>query len=109
MTASATVDLPQPDWPTRPTRSSGMMVQAKSITAGISPARVKKEMLRSSRSKIGVVMGSIFQGLLAQPVSQQVETENQRHQRQCRRQRGMRMDRQLLAPLVDGHAPVRAF
>jgi hypothetical protein len=36
ITPSATVDLPQPDSPTRPTASPGMDVQEKSITAGIS-------------------------------------------------------------------------
>ena len=41
ITAMATVDLPQPDSPTRPTASPGCTVKEKSMTAGISPARVK--------------------------------------------------------------------
>src|SRR6185436_1558142 len=97
MTASATVDLPQPDSPTRPIASPGMMVQEKSITAGISPARVKNEMFRSSTSRIGVAMSAplVLQRLLAQAVGQQIEAEDQRHQRQGRRQSRMRMDREL--------------
>ena len=42
MTPSATVDLPQPDSPTRPSAWPGSTVAEKFITAGISPARVKK-------------------------------------------------------------------
>jgi hypothetical protein len=41
MIAMATVDLPQPDSPTRPTLSPCLSVRLKSMTAGISPARVK--------------------------------------------------------------------
>ena len=51
MTPRATVDLPQPDSPTRPSAWPGMTVAEKSITAGISPARVKKLIERSSISK----------------------------------------------------------
>jgi hypothetical protein len=40
MIPKATVDLPQPDSPTRPTLSPASMVSEKSTTAGISPARV---------------------------------------------------------------------
>jgi hypothetical protein len=53
MTPSATVDLPQPDSPTRPMASPGITVQEKSITAGISRRRVKKEIDRFSISRIG--------------------------------------------------------
>ena len=53
MTPSATVDLPQPDSPTRPIASPGMTVQEKSITAGISRSRVKKEIERFSISRMG--------------------------------------------------------
>ncbi len=56
ITASATVDLPQPDSPTSPIASPGMTLQEKSITAGISPARVKNEMPRRSISRIGSAM-----------------------------------------------------
>ena len=52
ITASATVDLPQPDSPTSPIASPGMTLQEKSITAGISPARVKNEMPRRSISRM---------------------------------------------------------
>ena len=55
MMPSATVDLPQPDSPTRPIASPGITLQEKSITAGISPARVKKEIDRFSISRIGWV------------------------------------------------------
>ena len=41
MMAIATVDLPQPDSPTRPMLSPFCTVSEKSITAGISPARVQ--------------------------------------------------------------------
>ena len=41
MMAIATVDLPQPDSPTSPTLSPFSTVREKSITAGISPARVQ--------------------------------------------------------------------
>src|SRR6056297_141815 len=53
ITPSATVDLPQPDSPTRPTASPGMTETEKSITAGISRSRVKKEMDSVSISRIG--------------------------------------------------------
>ena len=53
MMPSDTVDLPQPDSPTMPIASPGMTVQEKSITAGISPLRVKKEIDRFSISMIG--------------------------------------------------------
>ena len=41
MMAIATVDLPQPDSPTSPMLSPFCTVSEKSITAGISPARVQ--------------------------------------------------------------------
>ena len=44
MMPSATVDLPHPDSPTSPIASPGITLQEKSITAGISARRVKKEM-----------------------------------------------------------------
>ena len=53
MMPSDTVDLPQPDSPTMPIASPGITVQEKSITAGISPRRVKKEIDRFSISRIG--------------------------------------------------------
>ena len=53
MMPSDTVDLPQPDSPTMPIASPGMTVQEKSITAGISPRSVKKEIDRFSISRIG--------------------------------------------------------
>ncbi len=53
MMPRATVDLPQPDSPTMPIASPGMTVQEKSITAGISRCRAKKEIERFSISRIG--------------------------------------------------------
>ena len=53
MMPSDTVDLPQPDSPTMPIASPGITEQEKSITAGISPRRVKKEIDRFSISRIG--------------------------------------------------------
>ena len=53
ITPKATVDLPQPDSPTKPIASPAMTLQEKSITAGISRIRVKKEIERFSISKIG--------------------------------------------------------
>ncbi len=53
MMPSDTVDLPQPLSPTMPIASPGMTLQEKSITAGISPRRVKKEIDRFSISRIG--------------------------------------------------------
>jgi hypothetical protein len=41
MIAMATVDLPQPDSPTSPMLPPWFRVMLKSMTAGISPARVK--------------------------------------------------------------------
>ena len=41
MMAMATVDLPQPDSPTSPMLSPLLTVREKSMTAGISPARVQ--------------------------------------------------------------------
>ena len=53
ITPKATVDLPQPDSPTSPNASPGMMVAEKSITAGISRRRVKKEIDKRSISRMG--------------------------------------------------------
>src|SRR5690606_855016 len=53
MMPSDTVDLPQPDSPTMPIASPGITLQEKSMTAGISPRRVKKEIDRFSMSTIG--------------------------------------------------------
>ncbi len=61
ITASATVDLPQPNSPTSPIASPGMTFREKSITAGISPARVKKEMPRFSMSRIGSAIARLLQ------------------------------------------------
>ena len=57
MTPSATVDLPQPDSPTRPRAWPGSTVAEKFITAGISPVRVKKEIERSSITRRGSGIG----------------------------------------------------
>ncbi len=59
MMPSDTVDLPQPDSPTMPIASPGMTVQEKSMTAGISPLRVKKEIDRFSISMIGSLFGPL--------------------------------------------------
>ena len=53
MMPSDTVDLPQPDSPTMPIASPGSTEQEKSMTAGISPRRVKNEIDRFSISRIG--------------------------------------------------------
>ncbi len=53
MMPSDTVDLPHPDLPTMPIASPGCTAQEKSITAGISPRLVKKEIDRFSISIIG--------------------------------------------------------
>ena len=58
ITPSATVDLPQPDSPTSPIASPGITVQEKSITAGISRRRVKKEIERFWISRMGVAGAS---------------------------------------------------
>src|SRR5262245_20298807 len=92
MMAIATVDFPQPDSPTRPTLSPSSTVSEKSITAGISPARVEYETLRPLISRTGAcsskrrdIVGapvvsaspSISKGDLAQSVGEQVEAEDQ--------------------------------
>src|SRR5688572_6771754 len=95
ITPRATVDLPQPDSPTRPSAWPGSTVAEKFITAGISPARVKKEIDRSSMTRRGSAMGagprlaaaadrhrSILHRLLAQRVGEQVEAEHQAHDRE---------------------------
>src|SRR6476660_7729323 len=89
MMPSETVDFPQPDSPTMPIASPGMTVQEKSMTAGISPFRVKKEMERFSISTIGWTAfmaspPSVFQGLFAQRVREQVQAQHERHQRDRR-------------------------
>jgi hypothetical protein len=55
MMARATVDFPHPDSPTRPTLSPFPTVREKSITAGISPARVEYETFRSVISRTGAL------------------------------------------------------
>src|SRR5690606_25231711 len=59
ITPSATVDLPQPDSPTSPSASPGRTLTEKSITAGISPARLAKLMERFSISRMGSVTGRL--------------------------------------------------
>ncbi len=60
ITASATVDLPQPLSPTRPSASPGATEAEKFITAGISPARVKKEIERFSIARSGVAAAAFI-------------------------------------------------
>ncbi len=89
MTPSATVDLPQPDSPTSPMASPGMTVQEKSITAGISPFRVKNEMFRFSISQ-NRASGRMrswpqsFNDSSRSASAKQIEAEHQRHQRDRR-------------------------
>src|SRR5690554_188580 len=120
MMPSETVDLPQPDSPTMPIASPGMTVQEKSITAGISPARVKKEMERFSISRIGLApsvaavlrawfMASILQRLFAQRVGQEIEPQHEGHQRDDRRQGRVDIGAEQPAGILDRRAPVRAF
>src|SRR5271170_4078780 len=103
MMASATVDLPQPDSPTSPIACPGMTRHEKSMTAGISPPRVKNEMPRRSISSSGstIASPSIAQRLLADRVGEQVQAEHERHQRQGRGQGGVSVDAHEASRYVD--------
>src|SRR5262245_9917597 len=121
MMAIATVDLPQPDSPTSPTLSPRSTVREKSMTAGISPARVEYETFRSLISRTGACssnrMGMVARSFspspsiperdLAQPVGQQVEAQNQGGDRDTRKDRHVRERHRHRAALVDHPAPVR--
>src|SRR5689334_4995019 len=77
ITAKATVDLPQPDSPTRPNASPCSSLNETPGTTLISPARVKYEIRAFSSSRTGGI-GSIPHADFAQAVGQQVEAHHQR-------------------------------
>src|SRR5210317_653176 len=121
----ATVDLPHPDSPTKPTASPGWTVTEKSMTAGISRKRVKNEIDKLSISKIGpsysifdirtLPVGDgalgplklIFQAFFAQTIRQQIQPQNKAEQGDRRHQSRMRIDGQQFAPFVNGGTPIR--
>src|SRR5258708_38068142 len=92
MIASATVDLPQPDSPTRPKASRGWMAKLRPGMTFASPARKKNEIRALSKARIGVT-GSVTQTDLPEADRQQVEADHQRGDHRARDQRHVRPDR----------------
>src|SRR5713101_55194 len=78
MMASATVDLPQPDSPTRPRASRGAMAKLRPGMTLASPARRKNEMRAFSKARIGVAAGSVTQADFPEADRQQVEADDER-------------------------------
>src|SRR5919199_3906165 len=102
MTASATVDLPQPDSPTRPIASLGITLKERRGMTFASPARMKYEIRTSWNSRIGV---SVTQRDLAQAHGEQVEADDERGDRGAGDERHVRPDRHHAVGLLHHAAP----
>src|SRR3954454_9262146 len=104
MIARATVDLPEPDSPTRPNASRGWMAKVRPGITLASPARRKNETRALSSSRTGV---SVTQADLAQADGEEVEADRQRGDRGAGDQRHVRPDRHHAVRVLDHAAPVR--
>src|SRR6266852_9854875 len=103
MIASATVDLPQPDSPTRPNASRGWTAKLRPGMTLASPARRKNEMRAFSKARMGAIV-SVTQTDLAEADRQQVEADHQRGDHRARDQRHVGPDRHHAVGILD-HAP----
>src|SRR4051794_29100426 len=106
MIASATVDLPQPDSPTRPSASRGLMAKLSPGMTLASPARRKNEMRAFSNARIGVSL-SVTQPDLPEPDRQEVEADDQRRDDGARNERHVRPDGHHAVGVLDHAAPIR--
>src|ERR671913_2065640 len=110
MIAMRRVDLPQPDSPTRPKLSPGMMSSEKSGKATTEPEEDRYSTLRSRMESSGFVTASrssIRERQLAQAVGEQVEAEHERDDGEAGEQRHVREHRDHGGRLLDHAAPVR--
>src|SRR5947208_11606782 len=110
MMASATVDLPQPDSPTRPSASRGLMTKLSPGMTLASPARRKNEMRAFSKARMGVASvtpWSITEPDLPQPNRQEVEADDERRDDGAGNERHMRPDRHHAVGVLDHAAPIR--
>src|SRR6185437_1912737 len=111
MMASATVDLPQPDSPTRPRASRGLMAKLSPGMTLASPARRKNEMRAPSNSRMGVSpsdgRGSVTQADLPEADRQEVEADDERRDRGAGDQRHVRPHRHHAVGVLHHAAPIR--
>src|ERR1700722_10537340 len=98
--------FPAPDSPTTPTHSPRPTLSAKSLTAATSPSGVLKVTFRSSSRN---TESSTVTGIqcIAKTVAHEVETQEQRHEKNCRHQQHPRRRLHLLRPIVDEAAQAR--
>src|SRR5258707_3575515 len=110
MMASATVDLPQPDSPTRPSASRGLMTKLRPGMTLASPARRKNEMRAASKARMGaapsVERGSVTQADLPEADRQEVEADDERRDDGARDQRHVRPHRHHAVSILDHAAPI---
>src|SRR4051812_17158840 len=104
MIAKATVDLPDPDSPTSPNASRGLMAKLRPGMTFASPARRKKETRAFSSSSIGP---SVTQADLPQSDRQEVEAYGQRGDGGAGDQRHVRPDRHHAVRVLYHAAPIR--
>src|SRR6266496_875892 len=102
MMASATVDFPQPDSPTRPSASPGRRAKLRPGTTLTSPARMTYEILTSRNSRIGSPAVSV-----PEPDGQEIEPDDERGDRRAREERHVRPDRHHAVGVFHHAAPVR--
>src|SRR5437773_2741644 len=107
MMASATVDFPQPDSPTRPSASPGRSAKLRPGTTLTSPARMTYEILTSRNSRIGSPAASVTEPELPEPDGQEVEPDDERGDRGAREERHVRPDRHHAVGVLHHAAPVR--
>src|SRR5687767_12731422 len=69
--------LPEPDSPTMPSVSLALIAKLTSLTARTVPSGVEKEVLRLRTSRMAVMRSSAVLGVesIAQPVADEIETE----------------------------------
>src|SRR4051794_38050750 len=104
MIANATVDLPEPDSPTSPNASRGLMAKLRPGMTFASPARRKNETRALSSSRTGA---SITKADFPQPYGQKVEADGQGRDRSAGDQRHVRPDRHHPVRVLHHPAPIR--
>src|SRR5882762_7216917 len=113
MMARATVDLPQPDSPTRPSASRGLMAKLRPGMTLASPARRKNEMRAASKARMGAApsaeRGSVTQADLPEADRQEVEADDERRDDGARDQRHVRPHRHHAVSILDHATPVRGW
>src|SRR5215471_8860778 len=102
MSDMASVDLPQPDSPTRPTLSPALISIEKLEIAGTT---LPLDLYSTVRPLI-VSSGSVIEGELAQPIRQQIEAEDERDDCEARQQCHVRPDRNHRRRLLHHTAPI---